>query len=510
MGRRIRWLGVVLLVCFGLVIVQLVNVQYAKAPALSASADNPRNAGRAAENLRGDIDAADRTLLAKSVKSDSGTFDYTREYPGGSLYSQIVGFDSTYEGTAGVEYEYNAELQSHQQRAQNLSQSLGLEPRPVNTDSVTLTVEPRLQEAARAALSQIGGPDTDAAVVAIAPSTGAILADYSTPSFDPAPLEAPNTRAGTLEQELAALSYFKTPDHEGNFAGVPLATNATFPPGSTFKVVTTAAVYNLKPSLAGFDFPLMGSITFPGSSLPLTNEGDDNKGGIPCGGTLSVMLAQSCDPGYGKLGVALGATDLAQQAALLGYNAKPPIDLPAAWVATSSFPSAATLSPTDDEALLAYSAIGQYDDKTTALSNALVAAGIANGGAIMTPHVMEEVRDSQGKVVVKNEPAVWRRAMSPEAAAQTTDLMKLVATAPGATALGVFPPGLDVAVKTGTAQTGDARNDTDDWMIGFAPASNPTIAVAVVVPLQVTSSSGATIAGPIMRDMFEAALLPQG
>jgi peptidoglycan glycosyltransferase len=510
MGRRIRLLGVVLLLCFGLVIVQLVNIQVAKAPALSASADNPRNAGEVAANFRGNIYAADGTLLAKSVRSIGGTFDYTREYPGGALYSQVVGFDSTYEGTAGVEYEYNDDLKAHRQPAENLSQALGLESKPVNTDNVTLTIEPRLQEAARAALSEITGADTDAAVVAIAPSTGAILADYSTPSFDPAPLEAPNTETGTREQELAALSYFKTPDHEGNFAGIPLATKGTFPPGSTFKVVTTAAVYNLKPGLSSFDFPLMGSITFPGSDIPLTNEGDDNKGGIPCGGTLAVMLAQSCDPGYGKLGVALGAQTVAQQAALLGYNSKPPIDLPGEWVATPSFPPASTLSPTNDEALLAYSAIGQYDDEASALSNALVAAGIANGGVIMTPHVMAEIRDSQGNVVVDNGPTVWRRAMTPGAAAQTADLMKLVATAPGATALGVFPPNLDVAVKTGTAQTGDAHNDTDDWMIGFAPANDPTVAIAVVVPLQATSASGATIAGPIMRDMFEAALPSQG
>lgn len=510
MGRRIRWLGIALVVCFGSVIVQLVNIQYAKGPALSTSAENPRNAGRAAENFRGDIYASDGTLLAKSVKRSSGTFDYTRKYPGGALYAQIVGFDSTYEGTAGVEYEYDDDLRSHQQPAQNLPQAFGLEPRPVNTDSVTLTVESKLQEAAQAALSQIKGPNTDAAVVAIDPSSGAILADYSTPTFDPAPLEAPNTEAGTEEQELAALSYFKTPDHEGNLAGVPLATDATFPPGSTFKVVTTAAVYNLKPSLSNFDFPLMGSITFPGSTLALTNEGDDNKGGIPCGGTLAAMLAQSCDPGYGKLGVVLGASTLAQQAALLGYNAQPPIDLPKDWVATPSFPAASVLSPPGDEALLAYSAIGQYDDKASALSNALVAAGIANGGVIMTPHVMQAIRNGQGNVVAPDKATPWRRAMSPQAAAQTTDLMKLVATASGATALGLFPPGLDVAVKTGTAQTDDPHNDTDDWMIGFAPASHPTIAVAVVVPLQVTNSSGATIAGPIMRDMLEAALLPQG
>jgi peptidoglycan glycosyltransferase len=492
------------MVCFALAIVQLVNIQYAKAPGLRASPNNPRSAAKAADNLRGDIYASDGALLAQSVKSTGGTYDYAREYPGGDLYSQIVGFDSTYEGTAGVEFEYNSQLESHQQPAQNLSQALGLASPPSTTDNITLTIEPKLQAAAQAALSQITGPNTDAGVVAIDPSTGAILADYSTPSFNPAPLEAPDTTAGTKEQELTALSYFKTEDHEGFYAGWPLATFDTFPPGSTFKVVTSSAVYNLDPSLSNFYFPYATSTTFPNSTAVLHNDG-----GSSCGGTMTTMLPQSCDPGYAQLGVKLGATDLAKQAALFGYDSQPPIDLQSNWVATPYFAPASTLMP-PNQAILGYSAIGQEDDTASVLSNALVAAGIANKGAIMTPHVMQQITNSQGDVVSTYKPNVWKQAETPSAAAQITALMKLVVTEGTADLVG-FSPSLDAAVKTGTAQVGDnLLNDTDDWMIGFAPASDPTIAVAVVVPLQAYSATGADVAGPIVKDMLDAALLPQG
>jgi TfdA family taurine catabolism dioxygenase TauD/penicillin-binding protein len=130
-GRRIRWLGVVLTLCFVVVLVQLVNVQYVKAPALRASAENPRNAAATADNRRGNIYASDGTLLAESVRISGGSYDYTREYPGGSLYSQVVGFDSTYEGTAGVENEYDGDLSAHQQPASTFPQALGLDKAPI-------------------------------------------------------------------------------------------------------------------------------------------------------------------------------------------------------------------------------------------------------------------------------------------------------------------------------------------------------------------------------------------
>jgi len=483
--------------CFSLVIIQLVNVQYVKAPALRANPFNPRNEVKILDNQRGEIYASDGTVLAKSVKTTTGLDHYTREYPQGSLYSQIVGYDSPYYGTAGIEYQYNNDLAVHTEPAANLAQVLGFDPLATRTDSVTLTVNPVLQEAARTALSQIVGVNKDAAVVAIQPSTGDILADYSTPTFDPNPLSSSNN---TVER-LAGFSYFDVRDAEGFYPGVPMATADPFFPGSTFKVVTTSAVYNLKPSLSNFYFSYASSTSLPNSNKQLQNDG-----GTVCGGSIATMLPQSCDPGYGLLGIALGAPTLAQQAAQFGYNSRPPVDLPNEWVATPSFPSAASLNP-PNQSYLAYSAIGQYNDEATALSNALVAAGVANDGTIMTPHFMQQIRDSQGDIVATATPTVWKVAETPAAAAKVTALMHQVVLVGTASGVG-FSPALNAAVKTGTAQTGNPKENTDDWMIGFAPANDPKIAVAVVVPYQNFVDTGAGVAGPIMKAMLDAALLP--
>ena len=497
MGRRIRWLGAIMVVCFGLVIVQLVNVQVLKAPALRASASNPRNEGKQYNNQRGNIYASDGTLLAESVRSSAGAYHYVREYPQGSLYAQVVGYSSAYYGTAGIENEYDTSLVTHTLPAQTVSQALGLSPRETSRDDLTLTIVPRLQQTARTALSQITGSSKDAAVFALNPRTGAVLADYSTPTFDPNALASPDVAA----EKLAGYSYFDQKDAEGSLPGLPLATAAIFPPGSTFKVVTTAAVYNLAPQLSDFSFPIA-----PSTPLPNSNELLSNDGGKACGGNIQSMLPESCDPGYGLLGIALGAPTLARQAELFGYNSTPPIDLPQAWVATPFFPSASSLTP-PNQALLAYSAIGQLNDKTSALSNALVAAGIANGGVIMAPYLVQQIRDDQGAIVTTHQPTPWMTASSPRAAASVTSLMKLVVTQGTADQVG-FPASLDAAVKTGTAQTGNPNANTDDWMIGFAPASNPQIAVAVVVPSQNFVDTGAGVAGPIMKAMLVAALAP--
>ena len=495
MGRRIRWLGVLLVLAFALVIAQLVDIQLIKAPRLQASAFNPRNQAKGFDNDRGDIFASDGTLLADSVKSKAASpHEYLRQYPQGSLYSQIVGFSSPYYGTAGIENEYNDQLVEHAMPAQTLSQALGLEPLETSIDNLTLTINPTLQKAAQAALSQVSAANKDAGVVAMDPSTGAILADYSNPTFDPNALADPNVAA---ERE-AGYADFDQRDAEGIYPGVPLATGDTFPPGSTFKVVTSTAVYNLDPALINFDFPAAGTTKLPNSNIPLTNDG-----GQVCGGTMVTMLPESCDPGYGLLGIALGAPILSKQAELFGYNSRPPVDLPENWVATPAFPAVTAVSP-PNQAYLAYSAIGQFNVKASALSNVLVAAGIANHGVIMRPYLVQQVTDGTGATVSATTPAAWIRAATPQAAASVTSLMESVVTSGTADKVG-FSSSLDAAVKTGTAQTGNPQANTDDWMIGFAPASDPKIAVAVVVPLQPFGGTGAGIAGPIMRAMLDAA-----
>jgi peptidoglycan glycosyltransferase len=499
MGRRIRWLGVVLVISFALVIVQLANIQFRQASALANSPNNPRVAVKRFDNQRGTVTASDGTVLAKSVKinSSSSTYNYEREYPDGPLYAGITGYDSPFFGAAaGIEYEYNQYLQTHAQPPKNFSQLLFDKP-PSEPDNVSLTVDPVLQAAATNALQSVPSANKDGAVVVLNPSTGAVLAMASNPTFDPNSLSNPDIPAEEAYAKLAAVN-----DIEGFNGLTPIATERSFFPGSTFKVVTTAAVYNLKPSLITYSFPSAVSISFDDSNKILSNDGF-----TACGGTMASMLPASCDPGYAELGIQLGEADLTQEAKDFGYSVYqsgpqtvPGLDLPHVAVSTIS-----NISPTA-QADLAYSAIGQLDDQATPLQNALVAAGIANGGVVMTPHLMSQITDSQGAVVKTYKPTPMSTATTPAEAATITKLMQAVAV--DGTAYGVFPPAWHIAVKTGTAQVQapGQPEQTDDWMIGFLPAATGAsqLAIGVVVPYQAFSLTGAQIAGPIVRQVVQA------
>ena len=207
------------------------------------------------------------------------------------------------------------------------------------------------------------------------------------------------------------------------------------------------------------------------------------------------------------MGMAL-KTSLNTEAEAFGFNKQVPLDLPD--VGVSNFPTAAEL--VNNAPLQAYSAFGQgtsvSTDIATTLQMAMVAEGIADRGTIMTPHVMSEIRDSSGNLIESYRPTPWLQATNPLTAAAVTQLMQAVVTQPGATAYGVFPADEDVAAKTGTAETSGAFGQklTNDWMIAFAPANDPTVAVAVSVPNQVPSSTGAAISGPPTAAILRAVL----
>jgi peptidoglycan glycosyltransferase len=186
-----------------------------------------------------------------------------------------------------------------------------------------------------------------------------------------------------------------------------------------------------------------------------------------------------------------------------GYNQVPPLDLPN--VVPSYFPTAASFS--SNLPGLAYSAIGQENVRATALQNALVAAAVANGGVMMTPHLMSSITSPDGSTVKRYGDTVWQTPLTASQAAQIVPLMENVVK--DGTAYGIFPADLDVAAKTGTAQTGNSKKNTDDWMIAFAPATDPTVAVAVVMPFQSVSAYGATVAGPIVKCLIEGELALQ-
>jgi peptidoglycan glycosyltransferase len=260
--------------------------------------------------------------------------------------------------------------------------------------------------------------------------------------------------------------------------------------------VTTAALLDHQPELATKSYPVTNAL-----KLPLTTNQLHNFGGESCGGTLPTLFRVSCDTGFGQIGLDLGADTLAGEADGFGFNQVPPLDLPG--VFKSTFPSAGFFSGRTP--LLAFSAIGQDDVSATPLQMALVAAGIANHGTIMTPHVMKEIRDSDGNVITTYSPKPWLTATSAANADQINGFMVSVVT--GGTGTAVALPGVKVAAKTGTAEV-DASH-TNAWMIAFAPADNPTIAVAAVLPGLTgvgNEVTGGVRAAPVVRSVLASYL----
>ena len=486
MQKRIRTLAIFMVGLLGIVLLQALNIQFFKSNELANSSGNPRIANALRNEPRGEILGADGTVLAMSVPSKSGSLRYQRQYPLGPLFSQEVGFNSQVYGAYGLEASYNSYLTVHPQPAHSLAQLLSPVKEP---DSLTLTLIPSLQ---KLAATQLAG--RDGAVVMINPNTGGIMAMYSNPTYDPNGLVAPSV---TLEEAAWKAAIKK------NTNGYPpltsMAYQEAFPPGSTFKVVTSSAVFGLKPRLASKSYPVASTI-----SLPDTNKTLSNFGGSSCGGTIEIMLPPSCDTGFAEVGLDLGPSLLWQQASSFGFDTYIPVDLPHGSVAVSNFPTPA--QEVNRKPFVAYSAIGQGDVRATALQNALVAAGIANKGAIMTPHFLRAVRNSSGGLIKSYQPSLWKRATDSKTAASVSQMMQNVALY--GTAAGLFPPEDKVAAKTGTAQTSSSNVNlqTDDWMIAFAPADAPRFAVAVILPNQALSGTGAAVAGPVMRCMVLGAM----
>ncbi|MDA8148472.1 MAG: penicillin-binding protein 2 [Actinomycetota bacterium] len=498
MEKRIRRVGIFLVLCFVALFIQLNNIQVVKAHSLATNPANPRVTSVALDNPRGDIISANGVTLATSVPATSGPQRYQRVYPAAtaSLFANIVGFDSpVYGNYRGVEAEYNSYLTAHTVPATSLS---SLFTNRTVEDNVTLTLNTKLQATMAAALEAVPG-HPPAAAVAIDPSTGAILAMYSTPSFNPNPLVSPN-----IATEKAAYSAL-----DPTSQSTPLIASAyqqAYAPGSTFKMVTSSAIYEHDPALAKITFPLQGCISLPDTNVPFCNYGYNTpQGPEHCGGNITILFPVSCDTGFGQLGMKLGPTSLYDEARAFGFDQKIPIDLPPAFVAVSNFPAPSTF--VGNIPYLAYSAIGQGNVIASPLQMALVASGIANKGVIMKPHVMAEITSTQGKLVKSYTPTPWLRATTPAIAAKVTALMRSVVTNPIGTAYPVgFPAQDDVAAKTGTAQVGVHSQNTTEWMAAFAPASHPTVAIAVVVPNQPGSLTGESTSGPIALKLITSAL----
>jgi peptidoglycan glycosyltransferase len=489
MNRRIRTFALISLACFGLLLVQLGNLQVHQAASLRSSKYQPTTyGGDPFEQPRGQIVSSDGVVLAESIPTNDG-YRYFRHYPEGPLFASITGYYDVTAASApyGMEAEYNRYLSPNTPVVHNLSDVL---TERTGTDSIEITVSAALQKVAAEAMGDYRG-----AVVAIDPRTGNILAFYSSPTYNPNEL--------SWGDKKAAERYYESLDPSSGES--PLVNGVTaqrYPPGSTFKVITTSAIFDHDPSLLTFVAKEASSISLPDTVLRLHNFGYET-----CGGALAVDLAKSCDTAFAEIGMQLGARRLYEEATSFGFDQIPPIDLPASEVIAANFPPAQSFA--ENLPGIAYSAIGQENVAETALQDVLIAAAVADDGTIMTPHFLSRVVDAAGNVVESYTPHPWLQATSAVTADQVRALMRGVVTDGTASGVG-FPADLDVAAKTGTAQT-ELSACSDDWLIATAPAGPgqiPTIAVAAVVvqPTGYCDGTGAAVAGPIVRAVLDAAL----
>jgi len=529
MDRRVTWVGSVLLLCFVLLFVQMNNLQIREAASLNGNALNtpistPSPPPSPFFEPRGEIISADGHVLAYSVRSRD-VYRYQRVYPKltANMFSGITGYYANAVAAAplGVEASYNSLLEEHAVPAGSLGAVLRQRQ---EADNVYLTISEKLQSVAMQSLD--ASPlNQGGAIVAINPQTGAILAMYGSPAYNPNVLAVHNparvNKQAALWNERDA-GGCQAP--EGGAASVVLnplcnfATQETNAQGSTMKVITSSAVYDHDPAIERQAFQPVGSITFPHCPGCQTLQ---NYAGGSCPPSRSVGLAQilaySCDTAFAKIGYELGYNKLADEAHAFGFNQVPPLDLPGA--AGSVFPTANEVD--NSSAFEGYSAIGQFDDKATVLQMALVAAAIADNGTIMAPHVVTRAINEYGETEFAYHPHVWRRATSVTTAEQVRQLMTGVTRLPGATAQGLFAGwysfgGPTIAAKTGTAEPFSNTCGTYNWLIALGPAGlgqTPTVAVAAMIPVSQTecssgffSPTGASVAGPVLLPVLQAAL----
>lgn len=460
MEKSVRRLLLFFALLFLALIGQLTYLQVWAAPSLR---DHPNNTRALEEEMRverGLIISADGVVLAENRKEDEFFF---RTYPLGALTSPWIGYNSLRFGRGGIERSHNDFLAGGAEILAIRNYLDVLTGRPRRGADVRLTIDTRVQ---RAAAESLG--DRPGAVAAVDPQTGAILALVSQPRYDP----------NEVDQRWQALN---------EDAGRPFLNRALqgrYPPGSAFKPLVAAAA--LQEGVVTPGSPFQDEGTYVAGGYQVRNFGGNRYGGHD----FTEAMAKSINTTFAKVGVELGAERLSAYSREFGFGVEPPFSLP---VSGGAFPGSL------DTAHVAQVAFGQGELLATPLQMALLAAGIANRGEIMQPYLVNEIRDYRQTIVERHRPEVWRRPVSARAAAEVRDLM--VQVVEDGTGTRAQIPGVQVAGKTGTAEIEGAEPHA--WFIGFAPASEPRVAVAVVVE---HGGTGGSTAAPIARAVLAAAL----
>ncbi|WP_022917358.1 peptidoglycan D,D-transpeptidase FtsI family protein [Ruania albidiflava] len=486
MNAPLRRLSVVMMLMFFALMGAATYVQFFQADSLNADPRNVRTLYKQYGQDRGPIVVAGESIAYSEPVDDA--FGFQRVYTDGPLYAPITGWYGMYQMT-GLERASNSVLNGTDDSlllARLRALFTGAEN---DGGSVELTIDPAAQQAAWEALDGRNG-----AAVALDPSTGAILAMVSSPSFDP------NDLAGhsSTDVDAAYSELLEDPDN-------PLYNRAIggdlYAPGSSFKLIDLAMLLETGDYQPDTVVEAPTEYRLPGTQDTYIR----NPGGLACGDgevPLEYALQVSCNTPFAMLAVEHGEEALAEQAEAFGFGQRLNIPL-------TVTPS--VLGQDLDDAQLAMTAIGQFDVRVTPLQMAMVSAAVANDGELMTPHLVATERGPDLRVTRRADPSVLSEPISAETAATMTDMMVNVVDNGTGQAAGIS--GVQVAGKTGTAETGvegpEGTVQPNAWFTAFAPADDPQVAVAVV--LEGTEELGAagtggTVAAPVAREIMQAVL----
>ncbi|MGY1686107.1 peptidoglycan D,D-transpeptidase FtsI family protein [Geodermatophilus sp. SYSU D00804] len=479
MNAPLRRVAISVLVLFTLLIVNVNYIQVVRSDELREDPGNTRVLTEEYSRERGSI-VVDGTEVALSVPTQD-TLEYLRQYPQGPTYAAVTGYYSLLYNSAQMERAANDVLTGSDARLFTRRLADLFTGRDPAGGDVVLTMDAAVQEAAMAGLDGVTG-----AVVALDPSTGAVLGMASTPTYDPGQLSS--------HDPAAIRAYADQLDAMETDPRLNRATQDNYPPGSIFKVIVSAAALATGEYTPDTVVPAPDLLTLPDTSTTL-----ENFNGSSCSSSqeqsLIDALTISCNTAFAQLGIDLGedrVREMAEAFGMTGDGMEIPLE-----VAGSS------IGDIESEAALGQSSIGQRDVRTTPLQAAMIAAAVANDGTLMTPYLVDQVRAPDLTVIDRSDPEEFSRPVTPEVADQLTEMM--VSVVENGSGRRAQVPGVEVAGKTGTAQNAGPDHN---WFIGFAPADDPQIAVAVFVANG--GGTGGDVSAPIARDVIEAYLEGQG
>jgi penicillin-binding protein A len=472
----LRRVAISVLVLFTLLIVNVNYIQVVRSDELRKDHSNTRQLAEEYDRQRGSIVVAGNEIALSKPTNDRLTF--LRQYPDGGLYAPVTGYYSVIYNKTGIESAENDLLAGSDPRLvfrRIADLFTGRDPAGGN---VELTVNPAVQQAAMTGLKDVTG-----AVVALDPSTGAILGLASTPTFDPNQLSS---------HDPAAIRAYKeqlTADQTTN-----QAISQRYSPGSIFKVIVSAAALSSGDYTPETAIPAPDLLTLPGTSTTMKNfNGESCNGGADQ--PLIDALTISCNTAFAELGIKLGEQRIRDMAAAFGIDDQK-FTMPLTVVGSK-------LGDIANDAQLGVSSIGQQDVQLTPMQAAMIAAAVANKGTLMKPYLVKQVQAPDLTVIDKTDPEKLGQPVSEAVAAQLTTMMTSVVDK--GTGRKARIDGVPVAGKTGTAE--NSAND-HSWFIGFAPADHPKIAVAVFI--KNGGRSGGDISAPIAKSVIQAYLDGQG